>query len=767
MDFNFLEKLLRKNYRLLEINAQDSYLIDFLDKKNFSKQYLGLATLNKIQSIKKENPEFAKYFSEFKGIEQIKANNADILILSGKSSSYLWMLEKYQHVEYVFVPLNSNFLLKFFRKISVFRHLKRNNIISEGIINLADKRYLVFRVVERIVPLRKLYISPRIGINEFFKKVKEEKINYVILRWFEDLPKLEEGEDIDILISDDDIVKIRKLTGSNPGIIPVDLFSVSGLPGTSFRNMAYYPPQKAREIISQFVFLNSLYKIPTLENYFFSLVYHVLYHKGESSGLKTSNKNIKQIKNPEHDYKNKIKTIAKQIDFEISIDMESLDNYLAKNGWQPPKDMLRRISRDNQWVKERFFSDNNLSQKKMNGLTVFVIRKRAIEQGHFQLISDMIEEAGFNILFNKKLSKEEIRVARANLRGGNWSRGPWMTSGGNPATIIVAYDLIPIKPSVEEKNKFHHLSNSRILIKQEIRYFINNFLKPSEKYNAIHSSDNNDEAREYIKILAPESEEDILDSILNLKKEFHHNFKVIKDLSGNSKRAKVELIRYKGKLAVCKTFRPGREDFLEREVFVMSNFARLREEIPKILEKGKNYIVYPYYDNVLKKDKYSFLPLVVAKQAIEILKFFYDQGYYLLDTHYNNLLLDKKGGLKIIDFEFIQKYKNKPISFKESFDIAGTPNKIRKDFNYFFRKRGSRTYQNTWQRKTGLDFNSLMYDSNWKQHLKRIKYRLISLPHFLKPFFRKRVLYPLYVIYKNVLIIFDKILRRIIILLFS
>jgi hypothetical protein len=766
MDFDFLEKLLKKNYRLLEIDAQGHQLLDFLYKKGFSEQYLGLASSSKLQSLKKENSKFVRHFSKFKSAEQIKANNADILILSGKSSFYLWMLEFYRHVEYIFIPYNLSILLKFFRTISVFRHLKRNNIIPEGILNLGDKKYFVFRIAERIIPLRKLYISPQVGINDFFEKVKEQSINYVILRWFKDLPNLEEGEDIDILISDEDIFEIRRLTGRGPGIIPGDLFSVSGLPGTSFRNTAYYPPQKARQIISQSIFLKDLYRIPSLEDYFFSLVYHALYHKGELSGLKTSNKNINQIKNPEHDYENEIRTIAKQINLEIPIDMESLDEYLAKNGWQPSKDMLRRISKDNQWIKERFFSNNDLSQEGVAGLTVFVIRKRAIEHGHSQLISNMIEEAGFNILFKKKLSEKEIEVATANLRGGNWSRGPWATSGGDPAFVIIACDLIPIKPSIEEKEKFHHLSNSRILIKQEIRDFINNSLKASEKYNVIHSSDNSDEAREYIKILAPESEKDILDNILNLKKKFNHNFQAIKDLSGNSKRAKVELIKYKEGLAVCKTFRPGREEFLEREIFVMSNFSKLKNEIPKILETGNNYIVYPYYKSTLKKGKYSFLPLTVAGQAIEILRFFYDQGYYLLDTHYNNLLLDRKGDLKIVDFEFVQRYKEKPKTFAESFDIVGVPDRVAKNFNYLFGQKGKRTYKNTWQRKIGLDFNSLRNDPDWKQKLKRIKYRLTTLPRFLTPFVRKKVLYPSYIIRRTILIIIDKIIRRIIVMLF-
>ena len=205
---------------------------------------------------------------------------------------------------------------------------------------------------------------------------------------------------------------------------------------------------------------------------------------------------------------------------------------------------------------------------------------------------------------------------------------------------------------------------------------------------------------------------------------------------------------------------------MKREVFVISNFSKLRNEIPKILETGNNYIVYPYYNNTLKKGKYSFLPLAVAKQAMEILEFFYNQGYYLLDTHYNNLLLDGKRGLKIIDFEFIQKYRNKPSSFRESFDIVGVPDEIRKDFNHFFRGKGIRTYQNTWERKTGIDFEGLMNDPNWKQYLKRIKYRLTNLACFLKPFSRKKVLHPLYIMRKGFFIILDKILRKIIIILF-
>ena len=52
---------------------------------------------------------------------------------------------------------------------------------------------------------KRRYIHPKLGVEGFFKELKKNDISYCVLRWFETLPLVEEGEDIDILVADKDI----------------------------------------------------------------------------------------------------------------------------------------------------------------------------------------------------------------------------------------------------------------------------------------------------------------------------------------------------------------------------------------------------------------------------------------------------------------------------------------------------------------------------------------------------------------------------------
>ena len=80
----------------------------------------------------------------------------------------------------------------------------------------------------------------------FLNKLSSENINYVLLRWTEDI---ESSRDLDILISDEDLVRLRVLC--TRGIFalgkPVDAFSVDGAKGHNFKTIAQVNVLKSRE----------------------------------------------------------------------------------------------------------------------------------------------------------------------------------------------------------------------------------------------------------------------------------------------------------------------------------------------------------------------------------------------------------------------------------------------------------------------------------------------------------------------------------------
>src|SRR5690606_15250572 len=70
---------------------------------------------------------------------------------------------------------------------------------------LKNLYYKLLKVKDLFIPYKspRVYIRKGIGRMEFFEILHQRKIDYVLLRWWEDLPEIPEGEDMDILIKDE------------------------------------------------------------------------------------------------------------------------------------------------------------------------------------------------------------------------------------------------------------------------------------------------------------------------------------------------------------------------------------------------------------------------------------------------------------------------------------------------------------------------------------------------------------------------------------
>lgn len=201
------------------------------------------------------------------------------------------------------------------------------------------------------------YIPPEIGVEPFFQTLRERNARYALLRWFDGLPDVKPGSDIDILIHDKDIDLLSDLFVTQKRGIPCDLFSVSGRPGTAYRGyqgIAYLPPDKALELIDRAVWFKNLYRVPGPEDHFLSLAYHAVYQKGPKSGLPTTEISLRPVPAPRHDYATNLKQLADTVGIDAAITMEDIDEYLAGRGWRPPPSILAELAKKNPWIAARF-----------------------------------------------------------------------------------------------------------------------------------------------------------------------------------------------------------------------------------------------------------------------------------------------------------------------------------------------------------------------------------------------------------------------------
>lgn len=696
---------------------------------SLASNYLGLLTKDS-DTRSKAN----QYIVEVDRFFSLKKNNADILILSeSQRLQRIWFFDEYKHTAYIFyAPINLLALTSGLLGLIKNTLLRRIKVV--GVISLVDdlgikQPVLVVKTLKRVIPNARRYISPVLGVSDFFATLNKEQVRYAILRWFEDLPVIMPGEDIDMLVADEDIDTIESTIAQHPGIIPCDIYTVSGLPGTAYKNMAYYPPLLAEQILAGTITTKETFLVPNREIHFYSLAYHAIYHKGQKSGIPWSKEddNATEVE-PEHEYSQILQDLAQSIGIEVDITLKDLDRFLNSINWRPSEDTLARLDSSHIWLNSASSEESKSSiSSDVKGLAVFFIRQKALELNLESKIIDFLTKAGFNPIESQVLTPEAAKRVKYQVRGGNWGKGPWSESGGDPAMVIVAVDLMPKEPTKEELAKQPHLSNSRITVKNQIRDAVNQSLPVDRQCNTVHSSDNEREAWNYLEIALPERCDRIKQKIDRLHHDFQTHYQVKEVLTRFGRRAKVEAIEYDNRLAVKKTFKPGCEQFFEREAFVSQVYGHKLATIPEAIARGSNYLIYPYYNDVLKfsNRQSRLLPLSIAKEALATLKFFYEQGYALIDFQPANLIVDRHVGLKVIDFEFLHQYQDKPQLFEECYELAGIPDRFAGDIPDF---KLEMSYDARWKPYVGLSLASLLYDPVWLQHLKRFGFALTRLP---------------------------------------
>ena len=210
------------------------------------------------------------------------------------------------------------------------------------------------------------HIPRSLGVEGFFDALNANAVRYVCLRWHDNLPAVATGEDIDLLIADEDIPFVEGLFGpASADGTPVDLYTVSGLKGTDYRGVSYFPPRLAQFALQHSRLYKNRYRIPNPEAHFWTMAFHAVYHKGSRSGL------AERLGEPsaapsDHDYARYLAQYAADAGMAIAdISLTGLDKELCKAGWCPPTDTLRKYATKNEWLSRRIAELNNRSPRRI------------------------------------------------------------------------------------------------------------------------------------------------------------------------------------------------------------------------------------------------------------------------------------------------------------------------------------------------------------------------------------------------------------------
>jgi hypothetical protein len=355
------------------------------------------------------------------------------------------------------------------------------------------------------------YISPSLGVGGFLEGLEAQGVRYSVLRWFEQLPDLPAGEDLDLLVADQDVERVERVIDQYPGTIPCDLYSASGRPGTNHHGVSYFPPALAEQILSRAELWKGRYRVPSGIDHFLSLAYHAVFHKGVESGIPTRDGGPQNTGVPEHDYTSALQAIARRNGIDVELTLEGLGDYLSERGWQPPHDTMSRLARNNLWLAGRLAPLAARLEAKYPGLAVFILREAALEHGCHGEIVRALRVHGFTILGEKVLDETGQLRMRQAARGSNWGKGVYPKSAGGPAVVVAAYDPSPVAPRADTMALYPALTNERVRVKEAIRDQVNGHLAPEDRCNMLHSTDNAAEAIEYLKLaFAPDELEEML-----------------------------------------------------------------------------------------------------------------------------------------------------------------------------------------------------------------------------------------------------------------
>lgn len=519
----------------------------------------------------------------------------------------------------------------------------------------------------------KRYLRSGTRPEDFFKQLNDAGVRYLLLRWWESFPHVDRGEDLDVLVHADDFRRIEELLSSTASELKCDVYTHDGTQSHRKLKGPYFPPILASDLLKTRVLYRQAVFVPAAELYFASLAYHAVFHKGAAGGLRGFPAGAAAACVSEHDYAGELGRIAADCGIAIdATDATALVQWLAARDYAPSLDMLSKLV-DKHPELAAFAKLPPRQQVVAEGeLFILVMRQLAASDANYlaRLLA-LLREHRVELLKVVPLTNDQVDAA-SRLRGGNWSRGPYPVSGGPPHTLIIGYDWYPLAPDGSSDEPL--LQNQRLrTIKTQARKLFNRrrWFRTS---NVVHSPDNEHEAFEYLGAVDPALCRKIGAESQARKARFARSHDLIKCLS-QGRRARTDLVLYRGMPAVQKTYKIGCERFCQREIEARRVFAKF-VPMPGILETGEGHVIMEHIGPADYLDLASMTHVEkcrVSEFFVRCVKAFWTRGYFQADFSPRNFLVSRADGISLIDFEFLQSYRDAKPSFREAYEFCGIP----------------------------------------------------------------------------------------------
>ncbi len=514
------------------------------------------------------------------------------------------------------------------------------------------------------------YIVKKLNREAFVKELNRRKIPYVMLRWWEGFPEIPHGEDMDFLMTPEGFKQSKDLITYKKNKNKCDTYLLNGQKPGHWKNLPYFPNPLFTAALNSRVLYNDLIYVPDSRLHFATMAYHAVFHKGEKSGLpgfeNTSGAG-------DHNYRQVLSKLALKAGYHGEIAVSPIVSWLKENGFAPNKDTMAKCIDVNPELD--FLYPRRKYDYTRPELSVYVIRETAVKDGLVNHFLEVFKGTGFDILWHGQLNEQQKMVATRHMRGGKWDRASYHTIGGGPETLVVTLDYHPKPMKYEKGSKYNWFDNQNVLkAKQKCRKALAQH-KLFRDYNPLHCADNETEALEYLYYVIPGKTNEITEKAERMRKRYKTEYPVLDTLSRGN-RSKVELIDYKGRKAVKKTFRAYYQQHFEREMLILDNLGGKYSFIPNLYEKGDGYFIVEYYDNILDYSNVARLKGQLSghkSQIVDVVKAMYSHGLAYINFTPVNIIITQSGRMVCVDYEFVHRYKDKPETVNQAYEVVGVP----------------------------------------------------------------------------------------------
>lgn len=573
-------------------------------------------------------------------------------------------------------------------------------------------------------PHGRRHIPPELSLAQFAARLNAQDVDYVVLKLGD-----ERAETVELLVRGDaEMDSLEDLLTDWPVGQPVRLYTVSPRHQTAYysplaerascNRIAVFPPYISEQLLERAVPDATGVKVLTATDAFLACAYRAAYMEAACCDWQDVQARCATCTA----YEARVRALAAAAGFPLpeQLTPQSLDQLLDAQGWRPPLDLLEKAARWAPWIGHAFPQlECGDEESRTPGLAVFFLRELAFRNGWKAEILATLAENGFELLFVEDLDEVARERAARWFRGGDWGAVNLKVSGGPPACVIVGLDLAPRPVSAKVRANHPHADNMNIrTVKDMTRDLIKVTVPKDEAYNPLHSTDNSHQAWSVIRLLLPEHEEELRVKARECRSALTMDG-VLRHLASYSRGAKADIIEWNGSEAVRKAFPPSAMPYMQREIEVVEALGPLCPEIPKLLDRGPNYIVVEHFDQRIAAPKWPRpLPFKAVRQLSAFIRKCVAEGFDPVGLNPRKNVFLTSDGIRIVEFGSWRRCD--PATRPEKCTaLAGPPKDDRG--NQPAGPTGAKLWAKDWLPSTALSLHSFLYDPPWLQRIKQAR----------------------------------------------